>query len=131
MNAPKRLCSEFALRQLPKTIDGDEWGGGIKRCIDEDLVSGFLVPRPSDDKSDPTGLHRIQPKIYWFVSVVHVAEVVHIPKGHSEDSIAGEIDCGSVPWSGSNRLGDNTTAYRFLRERNAGLYIDNRGVKEY
>jgi hypothetical protein len=63
MNTLKCLNGEFALRQLSKTMDGDEWGGGIKRCIDEDLVSGFPVPRPSDDKGDPTRLHGIQPKI--------------------------------------------------------------------
>ena len=53
MNALKCLNGEFALRQLPESIDGDKWGGRIKRCIHEDLVSGFLVPRPSDDESDP------------------------------------------------------------------------------
>jgi len=53
MNALKCLNGEFALRQLPESIDGDKWGGRIKWCIHEDLVSGFLVPRPSDDESDP------------------------------------------------------------------------------
>ena len=129
INALKRLDGEFALRQLPKSINGDEWGGGIKRCVDGDLVSGFLVPRPSDDKSDPIGLDRVQPKIYRFVSVVHVVKVVHILEGHSEDAIAGEIDCGSVSSSGFDSLGNNLAATWFLRERSARLYIDSRELK--
>jgi len=96
MNAPECFDGEFALRQLPKTIYGDEWGGGIKRCVDEDLVSGFFVSWPSNDEGDLTGFNRIESKIYWFISVVHAVEVVHIPEGHSEDAMSCEIDGRSV-----------------------------------
>lgn len=92
MNAPERFDGEFALRQLPKTIDGDQWGGGIKRYIDEDLIGGFFVSRPSDDEGDPARLRRIQPEICWFVSIVHIVEIVHILEGHSENAVASEID---------------------------------------
>lgn len=92
MNAPECFDGEFALRQLPKTIDSDEWGGRIKRCIDGNLVSGFLVSWPSDDERNLARLHRIKPKIYRFMSIVHIVEVVHVPEGHSEDAVSCEID---------------------------------------
>ena len=129
VDAPKCFNGEFALRQLPETIDSDEWGGRIKRCIDEDLVSGFLVSTPSDDEGDMTGLHWIQPKIYRFVSVVHAVEVIHILEGHSKNAIAGEIDRRSVLGFGFDRLGDNLAPTWFLWERNTGLYIDTQRLK--
>ena len=130
MNAPECFGGELALSQLPKTIDGDEWGGRIKRCVDEDLVSGFLVSRPSDDESDLARLHRVQPKICWFVSIVHVVEVVHILEGHSENAVAGEIDRRSVRGSRFDPLGNNLAAIWFLWERDAGLYVDNQKLKK-
>ena len=92
INALECFGSKFALRQLPEIMDGEEWSVGVKRYVSRDVVGGFLVPRPSDDESDPTRLHRVQSKICRFVSVVHAAEVVHILEGHSEDAVAGEVD---------------------------------------
>jgi hypothetical protein len=60
-----------------------------------------------------------------------VVEVVHVPEGHPEDAIAGEIDCRSFPLSGFNALGNYFAATWFPREGDAGLYIDNRELKEH
>jgi len=128
MNTSECLDGELALRQLPETIDSDKWGGGIKRCIDEDLVSGFLVSGPSDDESNLTGLHGIQPKVYRFVGVVHVVEVMHILEGHSKDAVASEINCRSVLWSGFDRLGDNLAAAWFLGESLAELFRGRKSI---
>ena len=59
VNALERFDGEFPLRYWSKTVDGDEWNGGMERRVDEDLVSGFLVSRPSYDKSDSPGHRRV------------------------------------------------------------------------
>jgi len=101
----------------------------MDRRIDEDLVSSFLVSRPSDDEGDLAGLHRVEPKIYQFISVVHAIEVVHILERHSEDTVAGEIHCRSVLWSGFDRLGDNLAANWLPWKGDTGLYINNQKFK--
>ena len=131
VDASKGFNGKFALRQLTKTIHGDEWGSRIKRCIDEDFVSGFLVTRPSDDECDLARFHRVEPKIRWFVSTVHVVEIVHILEGHSKNAVASEIDRRSVRRSGFDCLGDNLAATWFLRKGDASLYINNRKLKEH
>ena len=91
MNTTKRFDGELALRQLPKTMDGDEWSGGIKWRVDQDFVGGFLVSGPSNHESDLARLRRVQPKIRRFVSIVHVVEVVHILEWHSENAVPSEV----------------------------------------
>ena len=97
VNALECFDDEFPLRYWSKTVDSDEWGGGIERCVNEDLVSGFLVSRPSYNKSDSPGHRRVQPKVYRFISVVHIVEIVHVSEGHSEGTIACEVDCRPIP----------------------------------
>lgn len=129
MNAPEYFHGELALRQLPKTIDGDEWGRGIEGYVDDDVVGGLPVSGPGDDESDRARLHGVQPEVCWFFSVVHVIEIVHIPERDPEDPIASEIDRRSFPRPGFDRLGDNHTATWFLWETGASLHINNQGLK--